>query len=99
MYRSCQKHESLSLYDLPTGHHLFVVLFIASPNTDFCTALTTQSITKNDRIMSQARSTKPNIYLTEILRSAFTKKVGSSFANKTCQGQLQTTQSVSVTVP
>jgi hypothetical protein len=46
MYRSCQKHVSLSLYDLSTCHHLFVVLFITSSKPYICTAITTQKITK-----------------------------------------------------
>jgi hypothetical protein len=50
-YRSCQKHDSLSLYDaISTGRHLLGVALVTSLKSNFCTALTTQSTTENNSI-------------------------------------------------
>jgi len=47
IYRSCQKHESLSLHGiLSIGCHFLGVRFITSLNSNLCTALTTQNTTK-----------------------------------------------------
>jgi hypothetical protein len=41
-YRSCQKHESVSLHDLlSTGRHLLDFSFITSLKSNLCTTLTT----------------------------------------------------------
>jgi hypothetical protein len=40
-YRSCQKHESMSLHDFSTGYHLLGVLFITCLKSNLCTARTT----------------------------------------------------------
>ena len=75
MYRSCQKHKSLSLYDIFTGHQLFVFFCLQQAQSQILTKPKLhRTLQKNYRIISHARSTKPDIYLTEILRSAFIKE-------------------------
>ena len=59
IYRSCQKHESLSLYHLSTGRHLFGVSF-TSLKSNLCTALTTQNTTENNYYLT--RTLQPNIF-------------------------------------
>jgi hypothetical protein len=46
-YRSCQKHESLSLHVLSAGRHLLGVSLTASLKSNLCSALTTQTTTDN----------------------------------------------------
>ena len=47
-YRSCQKHESVSLHDLPsTGRHLLGVPFTTNPTPNIRSALTTQNNTEH----------------------------------------------------
>jgi hypothetical protein len=43
-YRSCQKHQSLSLHNLPTGRHLLEVLFISSLKSNICSANTAEIV-------------------------------------------------------
>ena len=58
IYRSCHKHESVSLhYILPTGGHLFNVSFITSLKSNLCTALTTRNSTGNNCVTSHAQNT------------------------------------------
>jgi hypothetical protein len=69
-YRSCQKHESLSLHD--------VVSFITSLKSNPCTALTTQITTENSCITSHAQngtSLQPSVFPTGIYRLVVTRRV------------------------
>jgi hypothetical protein len=70
--RSCRKHQSLSLYGLLfTGRHLLGAPFIASLESNFCTALSTQNNTGNNCIISQAQNKtalQPNAFVTGIHR-------------------------------
>jgi len=56
-YRSCPKHESLSLHDpFPTARHLLSVSFIKILKANLSTALTKHNTTENNYIISHARN-------------------------------------------
>ena len=100
-YRSCQKNESLSLHDLSTGSHLLDVSFIASHKPKICTALNTQYTTKNSCFYVTRKKRRlqlsPNVCFTTIHRLLFTTKGRSASPSaNNCQGQLKTSQSVSI---
>jgi hypothetical protein len=100
-YRSCQKHDSMSLHDLVRCRYLLDVSFITSLKSNLCTALTTRNTTENITVfISHAQNTtalQPNLFLTGIHQLLVTNKGPSPFLSaKNCQGQLQTPQSVSV---
>jgi len=70
-YRSRQKHESLSLHDLPTGRHLLGDPFLTRLNWNACTALTTQNSTDSNCVISHVRNTtdiQPSVLLIGIFR-------------------------------
>jgi hypothetical protein len=95
--KSCQKRASLSLHDLLATCRRS---FTTSLKTNMRSALTTQNTTQNNCIISHAQTTtalQPNAHLTGIRRSLVINKGGSAFPRgKKCQGQMQTSQSVSV---
>jgi len=100
-YSSCQKHESLSLHDLPsTDRHLLGLSYIASLKSNLCRAVTAQNAAANNFIISHAYATtafRPDVFLNGIHRLLVTVKELSAFPSQTnCQGQLQTPLSVLV---
>jgi hypothetical protein len=63
-YRSCQKYESVSLSDLPTGRHLLGVLFVTNLKSNLFTAATVHNTTDNNCTNSHAQNTaalQPNV--------------------------------------
>jgi hypothetical protein len=103
-HRSCQQHESLTLHDfLSTGHHLLVVSFITSLKSKVCTALTTCNTAVNNCIILHAQTTTTlwtEVFWTGIHQSLFSSEGQSAFGNAgDCQGQLQTSRSLSLLNP
>jgi len=72
IYRSCQKHGSLSLHCLPsTGRLMLHVSLTTSLKPRLRTAQTTQNTIENNCTISQAQNTtalQPNVFLTGIHR-------------------------------
>lgn len=101
-YRSCQKHEPLSLQNLlSSAHCLKGVTFLTSLKSNLCVPLMTQNTTQNKCINSHAKTMTAlqlHALLTGIHQLLVTSKTGlvSSSASN-CQVQLQAPQSVSVT--
>jgi len=101
IYRSCQKHENLSLpYFLSILPFVWCFVYYDPPCQISCTALTTQNTTENNCITLYAKYTYAlhyNVFLTGARRLLVTNKWGLSFPSaNNCQGQLKTPQSVSV---
>jgi hypothetical protein len=100
-YKLCQKHALLSLHNfLPTGRHLLGVSFIIGLKSNLCTALTTWNSTWSNCIILRGRGMtvlQPNVFLTGIHWLFVIKKKGSAFPTANyCQGQLKTSQSLSI---
>jgi hypothetical protein len=98
-YRSCQKHNSLSLHDLlSTGHHSLRIPFTTNVQPNLCPALTTQNTTEHNCIILHAQNTTAlqlDLFLTGIHQSLVTNKEVSAFPSANhCQGQLQSLQSL-----
>jgi hypothetical protein len=95
------KDLNLSLHGLlSTGHRLLVVSLITSLQLHLYTALTTQTATEHNCIVSHAQNTtalQSSVFLTGIYRLLGTNKGRSAFPSAdNYQGQLQSPQSVSV---
>ena len=103
-YRPCQEHVSPTLHDfLSTGHRLLVVSFRTSLKSDVCTALTTWNTPVNNCIILHAQNTtslQTDVFWTGIHQSLFKSKGQSVFRNAGhCQGQLKTSQPLSLINP
>jgi hypothetical protein len=101
LYRSCQKHHSLSLHDLlHTGRHLLRASFITSLKSHLCTPVTTYNTTQSNCIISHAQNTtafQSNVFLSVMYGLVAKSKEHSASPNSNhYQGQLQTPQSVTV---
>ena len=100
-YRSCQRHESLLLYDLlTTGRHLLGVFVFNKPKVKVCAVRTTYATTDNNCVITRSKhdctSSQMHFWLL-LYRLLFTYKRRWSFpCARKCEGQLQTLQSVSV---
>ena len=88
-------HDLLSI-----GRHLLGVSLLRSLQSHLCSALTVQNITENNYVILHEQNTTAfqlNVFLTGIHPLPATNNGRSAFpSTNNCQGQLQTSQSISV---